>query len=65
VWSSFRRQRATQGRSAWGDMRSDRRADRRAPLGRREYDRDLAAVFAIQSEIATAMAEQLQAKLSA
>src|SRR5207248_7176902 len=28
------------------------------------YDRDLADVFAIQSEIATAIADQLQAKLS-
>ena len=28
------------------------------------YDRDLADVFAIQSEIAKAIAEQLQAKLS-
>ena len=32
--------------------------------GRRHYDRDLADVFAIQSEIAKAIADQLQAKLS-
>ena len=39
----------------------------RAPTrmsGRRIYDRDLADVFAIQSEIAKAIADQLQAKLS-
>ncbi len=32
--------------------------------GRRTYDRDLADVFAIQSEIAKAIADQLQARLS-
>ena len=39
----------------------------RAPTrisGRETYDRDLADVFAIQSEIAKAIADQLQAKLS-
>ena len=33
-------------------------------FGPQTYDRDLADVFAIQSEIAKAIAEQLQAKLS-
>ena len=33
-------------------------------FGRQTYDRDLADVFAIQSEIAKAIADQLQAKLS-
>ena len=36
-----------------------------APLWAQTYDRDLADVFAIQSEIAKAIADQLQAKLSA
>ena len=36
-----------------------------AHLWAQTYDRDLADVFAIQSEIAKAIAEQLQAKLSA
>jgi TolB-like protein/class 3 adenylate cyclase/Tfp pilus assembly protein PilF len=40
----------------------DARTDRQ--LWRQTYDRDLADVFAIQSEIAKAIAEQLQAKLS-
>jgi TolB-like protein/Tfp pilus assembly protein PilF len=40
------------------DTRSD------AHLWAQTYDRDLADVFAIQSEIATAIADQLQAKLS-
>jgi serine/threonine-protein kinase len=40
----------------------DARADRQ--LWGQTYDRDLADVFAIQSEIAKAIAEQLQAKLS-
>jgi hypothetical protein len=40
----------------------DARTDRQ--LWAQTYDRDLADVFAIQSEIATAIAEQLQAKLS-
>src|SRR5258708_7082858 len=40
----------------------DARAD--APVLAQTYDRDLADVFAIQSEIAKAIAEQLQAKLS-
>ena len=40
----------------------DTRADRQ--LWGQTYDRDLADVFAIQSEIATAIAGQLQAKLS-
>src|SRR6266536_1828263 len=40
----------------------DARTD--AHLWAQTYDRDLADVFAIQSEIATAIAEQLQAKLS-
>jgi serine/threonine-protein kinase len=40
------------------DARSDRQ------LWGQTYDRDLADVFAIQSEIATAIADQLQAKLS-
>src|SRR3954469_1631866 len=35
------------------------------PLGGQSYDRDLADVFAIQSEIATSIARQLQASLSA
>jgi len=35
-----------------------------AHLWGQTYDRDLADVFAIQSEIAKAIAEQLQAKLS-
>src|SRR5207248_11265740 len=40
----------------------DARTDRR--LWGQTYDRDLADVFAIQSEIAKAIADQLQAKLS-
>src|SRR4029453_4901438 len=40
----------------------DARTDRH--LGAQTYDRDLADMFAIQSEIAKAIAEQLQAKLS-
>ena len=40
----------------------DARTDRQ--LWAQTYDRDLADVFAIQSEIAKAIAEQLQAKLS-
>ena len=40
----------------------DTRTD--AHLWAQTYDRDLADVFAIQSEIATAIADQLQAKLS-
>src|SRR5262249_60647722 len=40
----------------------DARADRQ--LWGQTYDRDLADVFAIQSQIATAIADQLQAKLS-
>jgi TolB-like protein/class 3 adenylate cyclase/Flp pilus assembly protein TadD len=40
----------------------DARTDRQ--LWAQTYDRDLADVFAIQSEIATAIADQLQAKLS-
>src|SRR5437016_13325321 len=40
----------------------DTRIDRQ--LWGQTYDRDLADVFAIQSEIAKAIAEQLQAKLS-
>ena len=39
----------------------------RAPIGSlwaQTYDRDLADVFAIQSEIAKSIAEQLQTKLS-
>jgi len=40
----------------------DARTD--AHLWAQTYDRDLADVFAIQSEIAKAIAEQLQAKLS-
>jgi adenylate cyclase len=35
-----------------------------AHLWAQTYDRDLADVFAIQSEIAKAIADQLQAKLS-
>ena len=41
----------------------DRHAHRH-PLWAKQYDRDLADVFAIQSEIAKAIADQLQAKLS-
>jgi hypothetical protein len=40
----------------------DTRTDRR--LWDQSYDRDIADVFAIQSEIAKRIAEQLQAKLS-
>src|SRR4029453_6163317 len=40
----------------------DARKDR--PLWAQTYDRDLADVFAIQSEIAKTIADQLQAKLS-
>ena len=40
----------------------DARTDRQ--LWAQTYDRDLADVFAIQSEIAKAIADQLQAKLS-
>ena len=51
-------QRAAQSRA--GERAVDRRAQR-AHLWAQTYDRDLADVFAIQSEIAKAIADQLQA----
>ena len=50
-------------RQGAGERAIDRRAHGRACLGQL-YDRDLADVFAIQSEIAETIAEQLHAQLS-
>ena len=57
------RQRATRGQSSSGE-RAVARCTTDAHLWAQTYDRDLADVFAIQSEIAKAIADQLQAKLS-
>ena len=56
-------QRAARGQPRAGKRAADRRAHRRASWAQ-TYDRDLADVFAIQSEIAKAIADQLQARLS-
>ena len=57
------RQRATRGQRVRVNAQLiDARTD--AHLWAQTYDRDLADVFAIQSEIAKAIADQLQAKLS-
>ena len=58
-----RRKRAARGQSVRVNAQLlDARTD--AHLWAQTYDRDLADVFAIQSEIAKAIADQLQAKLS-
>ena len=54
--SAFRQSRARNAQLV--DVRTDRR------VWGQNYERDLADVFAIQSDIAKAIAEQLQAKLS-
>ncbi len=62
--SSSGRKRAAVRQSHPSKCTADRRAQRCPSLGGRRIDRDLADVFAIQSEIAKAIADQLQAKLS-